>query len=191
MDENQLKELLATTLSEFKAEIMEQVNSANQGLAKNILSRVESKVEAPKEVKPSEDELLSKSLQAQLDDLKSQLAEKDARAIKAEKDAVIADYIAQSDATGKSVLTRQINSLYSDKLVKENDKWYVKDGDNVKEFGETFNEYLSSDEGALFVKPSNTKGSGSSKGESQVSNVKPSKEDAIVAALRGGFRQNT
>lgn len=181
MDE-QFKELLTKSLADLKADILSEVTSMNQGLAKNLLSRVESKVE-PKEVKPTEDELLSKSLQAQLDELRAQLDEKEQRAIKAEKDAVIADIIASSDATGKSVLTRQINSLYGDKLVKENGKWFVKDNEDVKEFNTVFTEYLSTDEGSLFVKPSGTSGSGSSKGEKVITNPEPNPEDGLRAAF--------
>lgn len=183
LTQEQLQELIASAVNQAKTEILSEVDIKNQGVAANINRKLKS-FEAPTEPpKDTEQTLTLKTLQDQVTSLQASLKAKDEQALKAERNSKIYELIASSDVNAKSILSRQIETLYGDKLVKENGKWYVQDDENVKEFETAFSDYLATDEGAFFIKPSTTKGSNSSQGEKVNTTTQPSKDQQLMAAF--------
>jgi hypothetical protein len=66
---------------------------------------------------------------------------------------------------GANALKMVLRSQYSDRMVEENGKWFVKDGENATELTAAVDSFLNSPDGSVFVPPaSNVQGSGSKSG---------------------------
>lgn len=183
LTQESLQELINTAITQAKTDIMAEVNQANQGVAASINRKIKSLETTVEPVKETEQTLTLKTLQDQVTSLQASLKAKDEQAFKAERNSKIYELIASSDVNAKGILSRQIETLYGDKLVKENGKWYVQDNEDVREFETAFSDYLSSDEGSFFIKPSTTKGSNSSQGEKVDSTTQPSKDQLLFDAF--------
>jgi hypothetical protein len=194
MNEEQVKELL----SNLKEELLEAVDQKNQGLATNLSKKVKGLEEKFESAKPAENDskgqgeegkLSMKALQQQIQQLNQQLAEKDKAAFEADRNSKINEVIGNSDAQAKEILSRQIKTLYGDKLTKEEGQWFVKDGEDVKPFDEVFSEYLQSDEGKFFLPPNPAKGTGSQQSDNSaaVQNSQQDSKDAQILEALSGF----
>lgn len=158
MNEEQIKAIL----EDFKTSLLSEVDSKNAGLAASITKKTQKLIEPKQESEETlENRLTLQSLQDEIKNLRAEAEAKDKAFLDAQKKEAIYSTVNSTKTVGKSILTRQLQSIYSDSLVKENDTWYVQEGETVKEFKTVVDDYLASEEGALFVAPNNSKGTGS------------------------------
>ena len=181
MNEEQLKQLIAESFSTLKTELLEEVDRKNQGLAANLSKKIKS-VE-PSEPQETEQSLTQKTLEQRINELEETLAEKEKQAFIANRNSKIADLISKSDVQAKGILSRQIQALYGDKLVTEDGKWFIQNGENIKDFDSEFSEYLETEEGKFFRKPSSTKGANSKTTTNVLTPEIPNKDQQILAAF--------
>ena len=193
MNEEQIKELVSQLLNDFKDELLTAVDEKNSGLASNLTKKLKS-IEAnvsektQQQVEEEQSNLATKSLEQRIQELEQDLRDKEHKAYLADRDAKIADLMSNSkNIQSHSILSRQLKALYGDSLIKENGTWYIKEGeDNVKEFDAVYNEYLKSDEGSFFVKPSSTVG-GDSKTIGATVGKQPTSQDELVLSAFQDF----
>jgi hypothetical protein len=184
----ELQELLKSTLAEFKQELLSEVdsrvNSANQGVASNLSkqlkklqeqipqSKQEELVSSEDNTESKETKLTLKALQQQIADLNSQLQLKDQAAFEAEKKAAISKVIANANAISKPLLQKVFSIEYGPKLQKEGDQWFFNEGDNVVPIDQLLSNYFNTEDGKSFIPPSNSQGSGATESKIQISNSK-------------------
>lgn len=191
MTTEELKELLAPLLAEFKTELLFEVSTVadqkNQGTAASLNKQIKKIQEAianqssskqeenpiPFEESNAEnksDRLTLKALQKQVEDLNTLLKEKEQAALNADKRAAISRLVAESPTVNKSLLQKVFTNEYSDRLVKEADTWFYSensdDGDAVP-LDLLLTNYLQTDEGKAFLPPSGVSGSGAKETKTQ------------------------
>jgi hypothetical protein len=169
MTEEEMKQLLTEMFGEFKQSIISEVNTTNGKFAAALERKFKKEEPAPTEVADAADEnpaapkLSLKALQQQIQDLTTQLSEKEQAALRADKTAAISQLIAGSPAQNKATLQKLFSIEYGDKLQKENGQWFLEQGGQVQSLQDCLNGYLNSDEGKIFLPPTETQGSGSSR----------------------------
>lgn len=187
MTQEEVQALIDAALTGFKDEITSQVTQANKGLAASLSKEIKKSL-AP-QPQPSEnetpegsDKLTLKTLQQQLVDLQTQLANKDKEAFTAKKSQAIYQAIAESKALNPKALQKLINLEFGDYIKEENGNWFVvKDGDSVSPLKDALNSYLNSDEGKFYLLPSNVNGTGST--ETKPAPVNPTQQISAADAL--------
>lgn len=185
MNKEEILALLAEQFSELKTEILTTVDTKNAGLATNLTRKMksfEAPTSEPEKQKDNSQELTLKSMQETIDKLQGDLKAKEQAAHQALVSSKISEVVGSSDTNAQGVLIKLMNTEYGNKLVNENDKWYVKDGESAKEFDEVFKEYLETDNGKFFVKASPAKGTNSSKSE-KVNTPSDSESDNLIGAF--------
>ncbi|MBW4421199.1 MAG: prominin family protein [Myxacorys californica WJT36-NPBG1] len=192
MDEQQVQALINQALDTFKTSIMTDVNKANSGLAKSIestlkksLENIQPKAEEPTEEKPAS--LSLKALEKQIQDLTTQLSEKDKAAFESEKSATISQLIAGSETVNKSALQKLFTVEFGASLKKEDNQWFLEKGDTVTPIKDLFNSYLQSDEGKSFVPASPTQGSGTKESKTITATDTKAKPSSMGEAIAQSF----
>ncbi|BAU12875.1 hypothetical protein LEP3755_34080 [Leptolyngbya sp. NIES-3755] len=161
MDENQVKELFGQLFDQFKQSLLTEVDQKNGKLAASLERQM--KKEKPPEPASEDDpsKLSMKSLQQQIESLKNELAEKDKVAFTADRNSAISNVIASSNSQNKATLMKLFSIQYGDKLQKENNNWFIEENGAVKSLEDCLSNYLTSEEGKIFVPPTSNEGSGS------------------------------
>lgn len=160
------EEILAL-LASFKAEVMDGVNKANQGVAaatskelKRALEGLQKPPEQPEETPEGNGQRLTvKALQGELEALKGSLAEKEQAQMEALRNSAVAQAVASRDLVAPSAALK-LFSLNHPNLKQEGDQWFS-DGETPKSLNALLDEFLSSADGQIFVKPKAAPGAGS------------------------------
>jgi hypothetical protein len=189
MTEQEIQALIDASLNSFKTEISTEFTKANQGLAASVTKEIKKlQTVQPTIVEPTEtiqDKLTLKALEQQLTDLKTQLANKDKETINAKRSSAVSQAIANSKALSPSTLQKVFLLDNSDKIIEENGKWFVNQGDNVSSLDDALNSYLLSEDGKAFVPASGVQGSSAQ--ETKVTPVDPNQKVKAADALFESF----
>jgi len=165
MTQEEIQALVESTINGAISGLRDEFTKANQGLAANLTKEFKKVVSTPIQPiePPQEDQnkLTLKTLQQQLSDLQSQLAQKDKEAYTARLKQAISEVIANSKALNPSALQKLFTLEYGDFLKEESGKWFVDKGDTVLPLQDALNTYLNSEEGKFYLPPSGVNGSGS------------------------------
>lgn len=189
MNEQDIKDFIQQcfqdNLGALKQEILETVDQKNQGLASNISKKLKSFESTKQPTEDTEQSLAQQTLEQRIKQLETDLQEKEHKALVADRDSKISDLIAGSqNIQSNTILSRQLKALYGDKLIREDGKWYVRDGENqVKDFDSVYKEYLTSEEGSFFLKPSSVQGTNSKTTTVDTTIDPPSKDDLVLSAF--------
>jgi hypothetical protein len=190
MSPEEIQALVESSIGNAISGLREEFTKANQGLAASLTKEVKkvlsTQVSQPAETEQEDSSKLTlKSLQQQLADLQSQLAQKDKEAFSAKKSQAISQVIANSQALNPSALMKLFSLEYGDSIKEENGAWFVDKGDNVLPLQDALNTYLNSDEGKFYLPPSGVNGSGATETKPvPVNTNQPLKaEDALFAAF--------
>lgn len=181
---------------QLKSDLLSEVDRRNQGVAsaltkemKKLLSDVKPQEQtptAPAETEDlSKDKLTLKALQQQVEQLKSELTQKEQKALIADKNAAISKAIASAQALNPSALQKLFSLQYGEVLKKEGEQWYLESGETVKSLEQVLADYLASDEGQLFVPPSGVNGSGAQ--ETKAAPVTTQQKLTAAEALNSAF----
>lgn len=164
MDEEQIKALISTALTDFETKIVSTIDSKNQGLAANLTREIKKAVATPEDKSTddkSEGKLSMKALQSQISDLTKQLTEEKEAKFRSASNAALTAAIADSGAQNTTTLRKLLTAEYSGKLKEEDGSWFVTDGDKTSALSESIKSYLATDEGKIFVPATGTNGAGS------------------------------
>lgn len=189
MNEQDIKDFIQQcfqdNLGALKQEILETVDQKNQGLASNISKKLKSFEGTKQPQEDTEQSLAQQTLEQRIKQLETDLQEKEHKALVADRDSKISDLIAGSqNIQSNTILSRQLKALYGDRLIREDGKWYVRDGENqVKDFDSVYKEYLTSEEGSFFLKPSSVQGTNSKTTTVDTTVDPPSKDDLVLSAF--------
>lgn len=189
MNEQDIKDFIQQcfqdNLGALKQEILETVDQKNQGLASNISKKLKSFEGTKPPQEDTEQSLAQQTLEQRIKQLETDLQEKEHKALVADRDSKISDLIAGSqNIQSNTILSRQLKALYGDRLIREDGKWYVRDGENqVKDFDSVYKEYLTSEEGSFFLKPSSVQGTNSKTTTVDTTVDPPSKDDLVLSAF--------
>lgn len=197
-------------LNSLQENILDAVDQKNSGLAASVSKSVNKAIEkklndlqvdrGEENGSPdgsddaknatSEGKLTLKALQQQIADLNNQLAEKDRRAFEADRDKALSEAVAAAKPNNQRLLYKLLHSEYANKLTQEGDAWFIEDGENVKPLSQAVTDFMSSDDGALFVPPSGVNGAGSTETKSATPPAeKPnysSRLEQIIAESKSG-----
>ncbi|NEU81489.1 hypothetical protein [Nostoc sp. UIC 10630] len=189
MTEQEIQALIDASLNSFKTEISSEFTKANQGLAASVTKEIK-KLQAPQptaneSVEPSTDKLTLRALEQQLTDLKTQLADKDKETITAKRSSAVSQVIANSKALSPATLQKVFLLDNAERIIEENGKWFVNQGDTVSTLEEALTSYLSSEDGKAFVPASGVRGSDAQ--ETKVTPVDPNQKLKAADALFESF----
>ncbi|OBQ17629.1 hypothetical protein [Anabaena sp. AL93] len=172
MSQEEIQALIYASIAGLKDELMIQVTTANKGLAASLTKEIKKSLliqnSQSHDIESEEEssKLTLKTLQQQLGELQSQLAQKDKEAFTAKKSQAITQVIAASRTLNTTALQKLISLEYGDYLKEENGSWYVEKGDHVVTLQDALNTYLTTDEGKFYLPPSGVNGSGSTEAKS-------------------------
>ncbi|MFS0515138.1 hypothetical protein ACEYW6_10495 [Nostoc sp. UIC 10607] len=189
MTEPEIQALIDASLNSFKTEISTEFTKANQGLAASVTKEIK-KLQAPQPTvtessETIQEKLTLKALEQQLTDLKTQLADKDKEAITAKRSSAVSQVIANSKALSPSTLQKVFLLDHADRIIEENGKWFVNQGDSVSTLENALTSYLSSEDGKAFLPASGVQGSSAQ--ETKVTPVDPNQKLKAEDALFESF----
>jgi hypothetical protein len=198
MDKEQIieifKEVFPSLIEEMLLpEVRKENGKFAASLTKDVTKKLErvSQPEAQRSEDPEKEEskLTLKVLHQQIADLNNQLQQKEQKALEAQRKAAISEAIAGSKATNKHVLQKLFSVEYEASLEQENNRWIYKSEDGQAQFlDDLLNSYLSSEDGKLFLPPSNVNGSGSTESKSAPATTKSvSNNNSIGSAIAGAI----
>ncbi|MEH1803230.1 MAG: hypothetical protein V7L13_29520 [Nostoc sp.] len=189
MTEQEIQALIDAALNSFKSEIKTEITTANQGLASSLTKEFK-KLQAPQPTatessESTQEKLTLRALEQQLTDLKTQLANKDLETIAAKRSSAVSQAIANSKALSPSALQKLFLLDNAERIIEENGRWFLNQGDTVSTLEDALNSYLTSEDGKAFLPASGVRGSDAQ--ETKVTPVDPNQkvkaEDALFEAF--------
>lgn len=193
MTEEEKQALLAELVSQVTEAIVPIIDQKNSGLAAALERKFDKKLAQPapqtpeaSEVGEAQGRLTLSALQKTVDDLKAELARKEAAEQEARRDSAIANAVASTPGILQPALVqRLIRDDYGKSIKAEGGSWfYETDDGQVQPLNDLLKTFLSSETGQFFLAPSGASGSGST--ESKRATPQPKKEltiDEQYAAL--------
>jgi len=166
MSEEEIKALLAEQL----VSMTDLLHKSISGAMARSQSDTDKKFAALKTVEPIEPEssLELKSLQAKFAELEKARAEDIASAKSTQRDNAILSELGSRKLVAPNSLKKLLAAQYGSQLEQENGKWFVKEGDSAQPFESIVDNFLSSEDGKVFVPPSSSViGNGSKAGNVQ------------------------
>ncbi|MBE9178682.1 hypothetical protein IQ268_08930 [Oculatella sp. LEGE 06141] len=212
MDEAQIRALVQQMLeannTTLSTTLMNQVNTANSGLAASLERQIKKLGETPPAPQPQpqppqpdptnptsetdKGRLSLKALETQLQEqakqfetLQSQLKEKEVQAFEARKRSSVSEAIAKAGTINQGLLHTAFLARNGGQLTEENGIWYVKNGEQVATLDDAMKGYLGTDEGKVFVPASTTQGAGSTESKTTTPTPEPTTKagEALAAAF--------
>ncbi|AFY48996.1 hypothetical protein Nos7524_3196 [Nostoc sp. PCC 7524] len=190
MDKEEVLSLIQESLSALKSELLSEVDKKNSGLGSSLTKEFKKTIESLKsnpieESEESKEKLTLKALQQQLADLNNQLKAKDEEAYRAKKSQVVTQEIAKADLLNQSAFYKLFMLENGDYLKEENGSWFIDKSGEISTLGDSIKNYLTTDEGKLFIPASKVQGASSqeTKPIPQVNNNKPSAGEALMRAF--------
>jgi hypothetical protein len=190
MDEEQIKQLIQSTISEtlptvlqgtltdfgkeLTTTLLQQVDQKNSRANASVLKDVKkiitdssTSTEADPEPPPGETNqpaqtLTMKALQKEIADMKANSEAKDRELFISDRRAALMGAIAGSGATSaaQKLLYEALDRRYGDNLKKEDGRWFLDRGDQAVVLDDALKEFLGTDEGKHFLPPSGVSGGG-------------------------------
>ncbi|BBD59495.1 hypothetical protein NIES2109_22820 [Nostoc sp. HK-01] len=187
MTPEEITALVNQQIEAVKAEITQQITSANQGLAASLTKKIE-KLSQPAQAsqdEPEKESLTLKSLKQQLSDMQSAFAAKEKEAADALKRSGLAEAIGQLKALSPGILQKLFLAEYGDALKQDGGVWYVDSpATGVKPLNTVLSDFLKTDDGKLFLPPSGVNGSGAVETKPiPPTSESPKAEDLLVKAF--------
>ncbi|MBD2457975.1 hypothetical protein H6G80_28410 [Nostoc sp. FACHB-87] len=187
MTPEEITALVSQQIEAVKAELTQQITTANQGLAASLTKEIKklSQPAPATQEEPEKESLTLKSLKQQLSDMQEQLAAKDRQALDAMKRSGVAEAIGQLKALSPGILQKLILTEYGDALKQDSGVWYVESPTvGVKPLATVLSDFLKTDDGKLFVPPSGINGSGATESKPiPATSESPKAEDLLVQAF--------
>ncbi|ALF55629.1 hypothetical protein ACX27_26755 [Nostoc piscinale CENA21] len=187
MTPEEIQALVNAQIEGLRAEIAQQITTANQGLAASLTKEFKKHAAPAPAVQdePEKESLTLKSLKQQLSDMQAAFAAKEKEATDALKRSGIAEAVAQAKALAPGTLQKLFLTEYGDALKQENGMWYVDSpATGVKPLNAVLSDFLKSDDGRLFVPPSGVNGAGSTEAKPSPATTTENKvEDLLFQAF--------
>ncbi|MEH1957674.1 hypothetical protein [Nostoc sp.] len=189
MTEQEIQALIDASLNSFKTEINSEFTKANQGLAASVTKEIK-KLQTPQHTATEsteiiQDKLTLRALEQQLIDLKTQLADKDKETVAAKRSSAVSQVIANSKALSPGSLQKLFLLDNAERIIEENGKWFINQGDTVSTLEDALTSYLSSEDGKAFLPASGVRGSDAQ--ETKVTPVDPNQKPKAADALMQAF----
>lgn len=171
---------LTTQIGDLESKILSEVDRRNSGTAASIVKDVTKKLEAFQtttpdpalEAKPGDSDGESKvrptikALETSLNDLRQQIADKDAAIERNNREAALSGVLSSKRVLAQGVLFNALKAQYGDKLQRDGDQWFVVEGDSAKTLESVVDGFLTTDDGKAFLPSSGVNGAGSKESNS-------------------------
>jgi hypothetical protein len=191
MEREEIIQLINEVVESTKTSLVEQMNASINGVVVKMNKENDrrfSELQQPstKETTTNPESMQLSVLQQELEALKNEREAEKQSAISLKRENALMATLGKREIKAPDILRKHLLGVYGDKIVEEDSKWYVKNGDVAQPLTKVIDEFLSSDDGAVFVPPASTvQGNGSTSGNVQPKVEKPkSLDQLLVESLR-------